>query len=133
MHLVIGSVISTWRTTAGLTQEQLAEKLSVSAQAVSNWENGKNQPSVEKLYQLAEVLEIPFSTLIGESTDPLSFDWELKERGDSLQGSRRSLSTMDWKRLTVLSIMQEMRTAVSVAENRNLPVWNQIFSFIRWK
>ena len=70
MHLVIGSVISTWRTTAGLTQEQLAEKLSVSAQAVSNWENGKNQPSVEKLYQLAEVLEIPFSTLIGESTDP---------------------------------------------------------------
>ena len=121
MHLVIGSVISTWRTTAGLTQEQLAEKLSVSAQAVSNWENGKNQPSVEKLYQLAEVLEIPFSTLIGESTDPL------------LQGSRRSLSTMDWKRLTVLSIMQEMRTAVSVAENRNLPVWNQIFSFIRWK
>ena len=85
MHLVIGSVISTWRTTAGLTQEQLAEKLSVSAQAVSNWENGKNQPSVEKLYQLAEVLEIPFSTLIGESTDPLSFDWELKERGDSLE------------------------------------------------
>ena len=82
MHLVIGSVISTWRTTAGLTQEQLAEKLSVSAQAVSNWENGKNQPSVEKLYQLAEVLEIPFSTLIGESTDPLSFDWELKESGD---------------------------------------------------
>ena len=99
MHLVIGSVISTWRTTAGLTQEQLAEKLSVSAQAVSNWENGKNQPSVEKL----------------------------------LQGSRRSLSTMDWKRLTVLSIMQEMRTAVSVAESRNLPVWNQIFLFIRWK
>ena len=124
MHLVIGSVISTWRTTAGLTQEQLAKKLSVSAQAVSNWENGKNQPSVEKLYQLAEVLEIPFSTLIGESTDPLSFDWE---------GSRRSLSMMDWKRLTVLSIMQEMRTAVSVAESRNLPVWNQIFLFIRWK
>ncbi len=83
MYEGIGKVISSGRKAAGLTQEGLAEKLDVSSQSVSNWERGENQPGVDKIHQLSEVLNVPFSTLVGESADPLSFDWELKREGNS--------------------------------------------------
>ena len=37
------------RKQAGLTQEQLAEKLSVSRQAITKWESGESLPAVENL------------------------------------------------------------------------------------
>jgi transcriptional regulator with XRE-family HTH domain len=40
----------------GLTQAQLAEKLNVSPQAVSNWERGETLPDVAQLLNLAEAL-----------------------------------------------------------------------------
>lgn len=45
----IGKRIATLRRTKGLSQEQLAELLHVSAQAVSKWENGKSLPETATL------------------------------------------------------------------------------------
>lgn len=42
-NMTIGKKIMSLRKEAGLTQEQLAEKLGLSAQAVSKWENGVSQ------------------------------------------------------------------------------------------
>ena len=44
------------RAALGLTQEELAEKLHVTRQAVSNWENGKHQPDLEMLALLSWAL-----------------------------------------------------------------------------
>ena len=52
------------RRRSGLTQEQLAERLHVTRQAVSNWEQEKTQPDVETLTTMAEVLEVPVEELI---------------------------------------------------------------------
>ena len=46
----------TLRRQANLTQTDLAEKLDVSRQAVSKWENGQTSPDTVKLIQLADVL-----------------------------------------------------------------------------
>ncbi len=54
------------RKLAGLTQEQLAEKLDVSTVAVQNWESGKNQIRPEKLNKLSYLFNIPLETLIHE-------------------------------------------------------------------
>ena len=43
------------RLKAGLTQEQVAEAMDVSRQAVTKWENGKSAPCTEKLFKLAEL------------------------------------------------------------------------------
>ena len=43
------------RLGAKLTQDELAEKISVTRQAVSNWENGKTEPYIDTLTKLAEV------------------------------------------------------------------------------
>ena len=60
------------RTALGLTQEALAEKLHVTRQAVSNWENGKNQPDLEMLALLSWALEADVSALLGGDAPPRS-------------------------------------------------------------
>lgn len=60
----IGKNIKKWRSEKGITQDQLAERLHVTRQAVSNWENGKTQPDIEMLTALAECFEISVEELI---------------------------------------------------------------------
>lgn len=49
----------------GLTQKELAEKLSVSQAAVTNWIKGKNSPDIEVVAQICEVLNISVVDLFG--------------------------------------------------------------------
>ena len=60
------------RTALGLTQEALAEKLHVTRQAVSSWENGKTQPDLEMLALLSWALEIDVAALLGAQAPPRS-------------------------------------------------------------
>lgn len=52
-------LIKRGREAAAMTQEQLAERLGVSRQAVGKWESGKAKPTAEKQKVLSEVLNIP--------------------------------------------------------------------------
>lgn len=47
-----------------MTQETLAEKLFISRQAVSSWENDRTQPDIEMIGKLAEVFDVPLEELI---------------------------------------------------------------------
>ena len=49
----------------GLSQEELAEALGVSRQAVSKWELGDGYPEAEKLTTLAETLKVSLDALMG--------------------------------------------------------------------
>ena len=54
----IGNFIAAKRKTLGLTQQQLADKLNISFQAISKWENGTAYPNVEILYDLGIALGV---------------------------------------------------------------------------
>ena len=54
----IGDKIRQMRKSAGLTQEQLATKLGVSAQSVSKWENEISMPDISLLPDIAEAFGI---------------------------------------------------------------------------
>ena len=60
----IGKNIRKYRTARSVTQDQLAEKLNVTRQAISNWETGKTQPGIDTLTALAAVFEISVEELI---------------------------------------------------------------------
>ena len=47
------------RTRNGLTQEELAQRVFVTRQAVSRWESGETTPNVETLKRLSQVLTCP--------------------------------------------------------------------------
>lgn len=59
------------RKKAGLSQEELAEKLAVSRQAVSRWETGAALPNLEKLIELSRLFSISLDyLLLEERTEP---------------------------------------------------------------
>ena len=60
-----GSVIYELRTKAGLSQEALAEKVFVTRQAVSRWENGDTVPNTETLKLLSGLFDVSINTLLG--------------------------------------------------------------------
>ena len=62
-----------YRKKNGLTQGQLGELLHVSAQAISKWENGQAEPSIEMILKLAEIYHITTDELLGANA-PASED-----------------------------------------------------------
>lgn len=60
----VANSIKKLRQEKQLSQEQLAEQLHVTRQAVSNWENGKTQPDVDTLTQLASVFDVSVERII---------------------------------------------------------------------
>ena len=60
----VQSSIKRLRQDKGMNQEQLAEQLHVTRQAVSNWETGKTQPDIETLTKIAEYFEVSVEYLI---------------------------------------------------------------------
>ena len=63
----MGKRIADLRKAKGMTQEQLAQRMGVTAQAVSKWENDLSCPDVTSLPQLAEVLDVTTDELLGKS------------------------------------------------------------------
>ena len=53
------------RTKKGLSQDELAEKIHVTRQAVSRWENGETTPNTETLKLLSSFFDVSINTLLG--------------------------------------------------------------------
>ena len=58
-------ILKTLREKRGLTQEQLAEKVLVTRQAVSRWETGETQPNTDTLKLLSREFDVSINTLLG--------------------------------------------------------------------
>ena len=56
------------RTDRGMSQVDLAAKLGVSKQSVSNWENDNIQPSIEMLLKLSHIFSVSTDYLLGEES-----------------------------------------------------------------
>ena len=59
------SILFDLRTKAGLSQDELAEKVFVTRQAVSRWENGETVPNTETLKLLSQLFRVSINTLLG--------------------------------------------------------------------
>lgn len=65
----VGKNIAALRKSANLTQEQLAEKCNVSRQAVTKWETGESEPSIERLIMLSNCFGVTIDEMIkGDTT-----------------------------------------------------------------
>ena len=61
----IKDILQMYRVKKGLTQEQLAQKVFVTRQAVSRWENGETSPNHETLKELSKIYDVSINTLLG--------------------------------------------------------------------
>lgn len=75
----LGKQIKRYRTKAGLSQEDLADKVYVSRQTISNWENDKSYPDVKSLMLLSEIFEISIDNLIKGDLDKMKREIDTQE------------------------------------------------------
>ena len=65
----LGHKLKTLRKKSGYSQQQLAEQLNVTPQAISKWENDKSVPDIMNLVQLSEVYDVSLDYLIKADKD----------------------------------------------------------------
>ena len=65
---VTGAVIKRLREEKNMTQQQLADKLSVSAKKISKWETAKGYPDITLLESIANALSVSVTELISDNT-----------------------------------------------------------------
>ena len=66
---LIGKKIATLRKAKDMTQMELADKMFVSYQAVSNWERGNTMPDISKLLELSQILGVEVDELLGSEKE----------------------------------------------------------------
>ena len=62
-NLNIADIITKARKEKGISQNELAKKLFVTRQAISNWENGKTFPDISVIFKLCKILDIDIRTI----------------------------------------------------------------------
>ena len=72
------------RRASGMSQEELAEKLGVSRQAVSKWESGATQPELSKLIELSKIYQVSVDALLS-----LEHAKEQQDRSPAAEGASR--------------------------------------------
>ncbi len=95
------------RKTAGFSQEELAEKLQVSRQAISKWERGEALPDTDNLISIAKLYGVSLDELIGNdtvknekenaNTDDMNFDNEDKKTDENKNGIHVNVEDGDEK------------------------------------
>ena len=60
----LGARLKEYRNNSGMTQDALAERLYVTRQTISSWENDKSYPDIHSLLMLSEVFNVSLDTLV---------------------------------------------------------------------
>ena len=112
----LGKQIKVYRQEAHLSQEELANRVYVSRQTISNWENDKSYPDVNSLVLLSEIFQISLDKLIKGDIEVMK---------DVIQKEEIEKMNRYGKAYTIMLIA----TAVSAVP---LFMWLGVWAFIPW-
>lgn len=77
--MIQGVKLKQRREAVGLTQQELADQLCVTVQAVSQWENGRTQPDSDRILLLAKLLKTTADALLDEAQTGVA-PWQLTDQ-----------------------------------------------------
>jgi transcriptional regulator with XRE-family HTH domain len=103
----VGRSIAEHRQLAGLTQEEVAERLDIGHEAVSRMERGLIVPTVARLIELADIFNCDITTLLLQSSDRPS------DQAQSIAQQLELLSASD--RELVLGLLTSLTRRLSIA------------------
>ncbi|MBR7042312.1 MAG: helix-turn-helix domain-containing protein [Bacilli bacterium] len=129
-----------------ITQEQLADKLNVSRQAVSKWESGTAYPDTEKLIQISKLFKVSLDDLINDKGDTAKTNDKKKfnfmETFNMIFESISKVWTMFWSMkfwekikflLEMAFVILAIYLAASLINSVILGVLRRIFAFLPYK
>lgn len=106
MEMVFSKQLQKLRKQSGITQEQLAAKLGVTAQAVSKWENG-SYPDSDLLPKIADIFDVSIDNLYGRGEERCSFEQQVLNHMRAIADSSQD-SSAEWLK-NYLNIIWAMR------------------------
>lgn len=137
--MTLGEKIYKMRKELGMTQETLAEKLSVSPQAVSKWENGASCPDISLLPKIAKIFETTVDELLSEEEEPIICVEPEKTR-KSIDDMVLRINVNDGDERVKINIPLVLLRAMLKADPENINIklgksdfkvdWNMIISMI---
>lgn len=104
MKLAIGENIRNFRKKNDLTQEALADRLGVSYQSISRWENGTTYPDLELIPAIAEILAVTVDELLG--MPQIEKEKRASEAFDEL---RRECMKRDYDADKIVNLLRDIR------------------------
>ncbi len=104
MKLAIGENIRSFRKKNDLTQEELADRLGVTYQSISRWENGTTYPDLELIPAIAEVLAVTVDELLG--MPQIEKEKRAVEAFDEL---RRECMKKEYDTDTIVNLLRDIR------------------------
>lgn len=112
----IGAQIKKFRTGMNLSQEELAERLYVSRQTISNWENGKSYPDIHSLLLLSTLFQVSLDELV---------------KGD-IEMMEEEIKETEIKKLRVYGKVLTGLMAAMVLSAVPLSVWLGVYGMVFW-
>ena len=129
-QIKIGRFIAEKRREQGLTQAQLAEKLSITDRAVSKWENGRTMPDSSLMLDLCKHLKITVNDLLnGEVVSMENYNEKLEKQLLEVikqkEEADKRLLNLEWV-VGILSVVVLLVPCVIAAYAENLADWQRI-------
>lgn len=102
----LGKTLSNLRKNSGMTQSELGERLNISAQAISKWENDASEPDIATLKKLADI----YGVAITEIIDPNNVSGDEKNDITDTRGSGSMFDTLRDVYLTEIDPVNKIKT-----------------------
>lgn len=121
----LGKQIKKYRSELGLSQETLAEKIYVSRQTVSNWENDKNYPDINSLLRLSEILQVSVDILIKGDVEKMKEEIRQEDRQQFERDSNIFAALMLATLLTPIPLLHYL-------DKMGIAMWAALFGITGW-
>lgn len=81
-----------YREQQGFSQNKVADKLNISRQSISKWENGRGYPDLDNLVLLSELYKVSIDELLHENEELKA---KIKQNNEEIEKNRKKLSFID--------------------------------------
>ena len=112
----LGKQIKTYRQEAHMSQEELAYRVYVSRQTISNWENDKSYPDVKSLILLGEIFHVSLDKLIKGDVDIM----------------KEVIKKEEVEKMNRYGVIYTVALGITVVSAVPLFIWLGMWAFIPW-
>lgn len=131
--MTLGEKILKYRKQAGLSQEELADKMYVTRQSISLWETDQTTPTLDNLIMLAEIFAVSLDELCGTSVkDNTTQQSQNVSNADSPQNAKIRTLLLTMFILSLLSIIMALITVAICIQFSPLPDFPYTFPEYMW-
>jgi len=125
--MTFGEKLQDARKRTGLSQEQLAEKLSVSRSAVAKWENDKGMPDIDNLKAIAQLLDVSIDYLLDDGS---TLEFEVMREPIDINSFEKSKKRKFRHDTVVLSKFPDADSIIPLWREKKLSKWELAFEWI---